>query len=61
MPPKFTHDIQRILLENNTKNSNINIVYGTITLYGSTIPSKIQLIIQSSKVKSNNTTSSANH
>ena len=43
MPPTFKPDIQRILLENNTKTLTENI-YGTITLYGSKIPNRIQLI-----------------
>ena len=43
MPPTFKPDIQRILLENITK-TLIEHIYGTITLYGSKIPNRIQFI-----------------
>lgn len=51
MPPTFKPDIQRILLENNTKTSTKHI-YGTITLYGSKIPNRIRFNWRSLKVKS---------
>ena len=49
MPPTFKPDIQRILLENITQSSEKHI-YGTITLYGSKIPNRIQFIQKSLKV-----------
>lgn len=42
MPPTFKPDIQRILLKNKDKGLKRKIIYGTITLYGSKIPNKIQ-------------------
>ena len=51
MPPTFKPDIQRILLENNTKTFK-EYIYGTITLYGSKIPNRIQFTQKSLKVKS---------
>ena len=51
MPPKFIPDIQRILLENITQTLKGHI-YGTITLYGSKIPNRIQFTPKSLKVKS---------
>ena len=42
MPPKFKRNIQCILLKNKNKSSNTH-TYGTITLYGATIPSQLQL------------------
>ena len=48
MPPTFIPDIQRILLENITQSFE-KYIYGTITLYGSNIPIRIQLTNQSSK------------
>lgn len=41
MPPTFKPDIQRILLKKKIKDSKEGI-YGTITLYGSKIPNRIQ-------------------
>ena len=41
MPPTFKPDIQRILLENITQSFE-KYIYGTITLYGSKIPNRIQ-------------------
>ena len=49
MPPTFIPDIQRILLENITK-TLIGYIYGTITLYGSKIPNRIQFTQKSLKV-----------
>ena len=42
MPPKFKRNIQCILLKNKNKTTKIH-TYGTITLYGATIPSQLQL------------------
>ena len=42
MPPKFKRNIQCILLKNINKTTKIH-TYGTITLYGAAIPSKLQL------------------
>ena len=49
MPPTFKPDIQRILLENITK-TLMEYIYGTITLYGSKIPNRIQFTQKSLKV-----------
>ena len=51
MPPKFKRNIQCILLKNKNKSSNTH-TYGTITLYGAAIPSKLQLNIRRLKIKS---------
>ena len=42
MPPKFKRNIQCILLKNIYKTTRTH-TYGTITLYGATIPSQLQL------------------
>ena len=42
MPPKFKRNIQCILLKNIYKTTKTH-TYGTITLYGTTIPSQFQL------------------
>ena len=42
MPPKFKRNIQCILLKKINKTTRTH-TYGTITLYGATIPSQLQL------------------
>ena len=50
MPPTFKPDIQRILLENNYQKKLLKRhIYGTITLYGSKIPNRIQFIPEKAK------------
>ena len=51
MPPKFKRNIQCILLKNIYKTTRTH-TYGTITLYGATIPSQLQLNKKRSKIKS---------
>ena len=51
MPPKFKRNIQCILLRNKKRSSIIH-TYGTITLYGTAIPSKFQLNKKKIKIKS---------
>ena len=49
MPPKFKRNIQCILLKNIYKTTRTH-TYGTITLYGATIPSQLQLSSRGLKI-----------